>query len=416
MIAWLYVAFTFFVIAALTVDLVVASRRGHVISLYEALAWSVFWITLGLGFTLFVYYAYEHHLLGIGIATGLNGRQAALQYLTGYLIEESLSVDNMVVFAMIFGYFLVPRTYQHRVLFWGILGAIVMRGVMIAAGTALISRFAWVTYVFGGILLVSAWKLLVSQGHHPEPGRNPLLKIARRFYPVTEGYRESRFFALEDGRRKMTPLFLVLLTVESSDVLFAVDSIPAVLAVTTDPFLVFTSNIFAVLGLRSVYFALSGLIQKFKYLQASLVVLLGFVGVKMLLVHYVKIPTLASLLTIMVILLVGILASVLPWKETALYVGLNAGSFAHMSLRQARRVLILIVGSSVVVVGVAMLVLPGPALVVIPLGLAILATEFVWARRVLKRIKEQAVSVVNTVGGGRSAKDNGVDKADRVQK
>jgi tellurite resistance protein TerC len=400
MIAWLYVAFVLFVIAALAVDLLVASRRGHVINLYEALAWSGFWITLGLGFTFFVYHAYESNLLGVGVSTGLKGRQAALQYLTGYLIEESLSVDNMVVFAMIFSFFQVPHVYQHRVLFWGILGAIIMRGIMIAAGTVLINRFAWVTYLFGAILLISAGKLLVSQGHHPEPERSPLVKLARWFYPVTDGFRDARFFAVEDGRRKMTPLFLVLLTVEGSDLLFAVDSIPAVLAVTTDPFLVFTSNIFAVLGLRSVYFALSGLIQKFKYLQASLIVLLGFVGVKMLLVHHVKIPTAISLLTILTILLVGIAASVLPWKETVWYVVSNAGGFAQMSLRQARRIVILIVGMSVVLVGVAMLVLPGPAMVVIPLGLAILATEFVWARRILKRVKDHAMTVVNTVSGG----------------
>jgi len=315
MVIWFYVAFIIFILTALAADLFIFNRRAHVIELREALGWASFWIALGLGFTGFVYYAYEYHWLGIGIATGLDGRLAALQYLTGYIIEESLSVDNMVVFAMVFSYFQVPQIYQHRVLFWGIVGAIVMRGIMIAAGTALLHQFSWITYVFGALLLFSAAKLLWSGGHHVDPEHNFLVRFAKRLYPVTAGYRGEHFVVMEGGRRMITPLFLVLLFVESTDLFFAIDSIPAVLAVTRDPFLVFTSNIFAILGLRSIYFALAGLIYKFKYLQASLVVLLGFVGVKMLLAHTYPIPIVASLTIIISIFVVGVLASMVTRKN-----------------------------------------------------------------------------------------------------
>ncbi len=292
----LWLAFLVIVIGLLALDLGVLNRKAHVISTPEALGWTAIWVILALVFNVAVYYLYEHHLLGIGAELGheLNGRQAALLFFTGYLVEKSLSLDNIFVIALIFAYFRVPAMYQHRVLFWGILGALVLRGAMILAGAALIRRFDWIIYVFGALLILTAVKMLVARHDNLEPNKNPLVKLARRLYPVSPDFEGSRFFTRLEGRRAVTPLFLVLLVVESSDVLFAVDSIPAIFAVTTDPFIVFTSNVFAILGLRSLYFVLAGIMDKFRYLKMSLVFLLAYIGVKMLLSHHYPIPTFVS--------------------------------------------------------------------------------------------------------------------------
>lgn len=313
----LWTGFILIILALLALDLGVLNRKPHEISVREALLWTVFWIALSLIFGIAVYYMYESNWMGIEFATGtgIPGRQAALQYITGYLIEKSLSLDNIFVIALIFSYFQVPLKYQHRTLFWGILGALVLRGVMIAAGVALIRRFDWIIYVFGGLLLFTAVKMLVSKQDNVEPDKSPLVRLARWIYPVTSVYEGQRFFTRIDGRRAITPLFLVLLTVESSDVLFAVDSIPAIFAITRDPFIVFTSNVFAILGLRSLYFALAAMMGLFKYLKYSLVALMAFVGVKMLLSHHFPIPTGISLAVIAAILAVGITASVISSKK-----------------------------------------------------------------------------------------------------
>jgi tellurite resistance protein TerC len=268
---------------------------------------------LALVFNAAVYYMYEHHWLGIGLEVGheLTGKQAALQFFTGYVIEKSLSLDNIFVIALIFAYFNVPAVYQHRVLFWGILGALIMRGLMIAAGAALIQRFDWIVYVFGAFLLATAVKMLIVRHENLAPDKNPAVRLARFFYPVSAHFERQRFFTRIGDRRAITPLFLVLLVVESSDVLFAVDSIPAIFAITRDPFLVFTSNVFAILGLRSLYFALAGIMERFRYLRISLVFVLAFVGVKMLLAHHYPIPTWVSLSVICAILLIGIVASLI---------------------------------------------------------------------------------------------------------
>jgi tellurite resistance protein TerC len=315
-----WTAFIVLVLGMLALDLGVFHRRAHVVGAREALGWTGVWIVAALAFNVGLYFMYEHHWLGIGRELGheLSGRQAALQFFTGYVIEKSLSLDNIFVIALIFAYFAVPAIYQHRVLFWGVVGALVMRGVMIAAGTVLIRRFDWMVYVFGGLLLITAVKMLIVRHDNLEPERNPLVKLARRLYPVSASYQAERFFTRVDGRRAITPLFLVLLVVESSDVLFAVDSIPAIFAVTHDPFLVFTSNVFAILGLRSLYFALAAVMHRFRYVKISLVFVLVFVGVKMLLAHHHPIPTLFSLAVISGILLVGIAASVLgAHRDTA---------------------------------------------------------------------------------------------------
>jgi len=312
MSAWAWAAFVALVSALVWLDLAVFHRDDRESSLGEALGWSLVWIAVALAFGGAVWGLYEHGWLGWPAAPGA-GRSAALQYWTGWLVEKSLSVDNLFVIAIVFSYFRVPPALQHRVLFWGIVGAVALRGVMIAAGAVLIARFSWTIYVFGGLLLVSAVRLLVSRPESVDPERNGLVRLVRRLYPVTTAFDGHRFFTREGGRRAATPLLLALAMVESSDVLFAVDSIPAVFAVTRDPFLVFTSNIFAILGLRALYSVLSGLLHRLRYLKTALVFLLAYVGVKMLLAHVAPIPNHVSLAVIGGILAVGVAASL--WRK-----------------------------------------------------------------------------------------------------
>jgi tellurite resistance protein TerC len=337
MTACLWVGFVALIFALMALDLGVLNRKDHVIGAREALLWTLFWIVLSLVFNVVVYFMYNGHWLGIGIYEGtealfelpkgiqvpaldragdvsisirISGSVAALEFLTGYLVEKSLSLDNIFVIALIFRYFNIPMNLQHRVLFWGIVGALLLRGAMIGAGVALIQKFSWAIYVFGGFLILTAIKVLVSPEVEPDLENKRIVRVARRLFPVSTELDGNRFFTRLDGRRAITPLFLVLLIVESTDVLFAVDSIPAIFAVTRDPFIVFTSNIFAILGLRSLYFALAQLLHKFHYLQLSLVVILAYVGVKMLLSHHYPIPAWISLSVIAGVLLVGVLASV----------------------------------------------------------------------------------------------------------
>lgn len=313
----LWSGFILLILLLLALDLGVFNKKAHVIGIKEALYWSAFWIILSLLFALAVYYIYEHHWFNVGIENKniLDGKQAALQYITGYLIEKTLSLDNIFVIALIFSYFGVEARYQHRVLFWGILGAIVLRGIMILAGSVLISEFDWMIYVFGGFLVFTAVKMLVSSNHKVEPDKNPLVKIARKFYPVTNSFHGMHFTVKENGRTFITPLFIALLVVEGSDVVFAVDSIPAIFAITKDPFIVFTSNIFAILGLRSLYFALAAMIDRFYYLKYSLVAILGYVGIKMIISPFYHINALYSLIVISAVLLAGIISSVVHKKN-----------------------------------------------------------------------------------------------------
>ena len=357
---WLWVGFLVFVLAMLALDLGVFHRHAHTIKVREALIWSAVWIGLAMVFNGFVYFAYEHHLLGIGryeVGTvaldpvdkaPLNGHTAAIKFFTGYVIEKSLSVDNIFVIALIFAYFKIPGMYQHRVLFWGILGALLMRGAFIAAGAVLIAKFHWIIYVFGLILLFTAFKLLFGS-EDPDPKNNYLIKLAHRYFPITYHLHGQKFVIRRDevgqgeeleapgetepkcvpaqgdaepeaaqdpdcppgqvraagqkaakstggapampaGASKwvLTPLALALIVVEGTDLIFAVDSIPAIFAITGDPFIVFTSNVFAILGLRSLYFALAGMMDKFRYLKASLAIILALVGVKMLVAEWLK--------------------------------------------------------------------------------------------------------------------------------
>ena len=386
-------------------DLGVFHRKSHVVSLPEALGWSAVWVSLAILFNVGVFYLYELNPNGWDMDTEqLSGQQAALQFFTGYLVEKSLSVDNIFVIAMIFAYLRVPLVEQHRVLFWGIIGAIVMRGVMIFGGLAVLERFEWVTYILGGVLIYSAAKILIIRHDNVDVASSSTLRLVRRLFNVTDDYHGSNFFVRLNGKRTATPLFVALILVETADVMFAIDSIPAIFAITRDPFIVFTSNIFALLGLRSLYFVLSGLMERFRYLKMSLVFLLAYIGVKMLLVHSYPIPNQVSLVIICGILAVGMLASTKAGRDTIALLSPLADEMEALmveSYRQARRAAILFLGSSVLVVGAAMIVLPGPAIVVIPLGLAILGIEFAWARRWLvqirKRLKEARQAVDSRV-------------------
>jgi TerC family integral membrane protein len=292
---WLWAGFNLFILALLALDLGVFHRKAHAVSLREATLWSAVWITLAL-------------LFNAGIWM-FRGPEAGVQFLTGYLIEKSLSVDNIFVIALLFGYFAVPAIHQHRVLFWGILGALVMRAAFILAGAALLEAFHWIIYAFGAFLILTGLRMALVRDTEIHPERNPVLHLVRRLIPVTSDYRGGRFFVRENGRRWATPLFLVLVLVESTDVVFAVDSIPAIFAVTADPFLVYTSNIFAILGLRSLYFLLAGVMQKFVYLKLGLSAILVFVGTKMTITDLYKIPSPVSLLIVAVLLVAAIAAS-----------------------------------------------------------------------------------------------------------
>ena len=320
---WMYAGFILLVLALLALDLGVFHRKAHVVSVREALGWSAFWIALGLSFSAFVYVGYDRHWMGLGLTPDLmsshpqavpgvglvynDGPTAAVKYVTGYVVEKSLAVDNIFVIAMIFSFFAVPPIYQHRVLFWGIVGALLLRGLMIGAGAKLIAEFNWIIYVFGGFLILTGIKMLFMSDEAADLDENAVVRLVRRLFPITERYHGEHFFvragsgasheaaqpgaavepdrvvdAAQAGTLLATPLMLALVMVEVTDLIFAVDSIPAIFAITGDAFLVFTSNIFAILGLRSLYFALAGMIERFRYLKVALSAVLVIVGVKML--------------------------------------------------------------------------------------------------------------------------------------
>lgn len=303
---WLWIGFNVLVLAMLAVDLGVFHRDAHEVKLKEAALWSAVWISLALLFNLAVF--------------RFGGRQAGLEFLTGYLIEKALSVDNIFVFVLMFSFFRVPAQYQHRVLFWGIVGALVMRGGMIFAGATLISRFHWIIYVFGAFLVITGVRMALQRESHVDPDANPVIRLLRRIIPVTANYHGQALFVRgsEIGAKAgwlATPLFVVLVAVETTDVIFAVDSIPAIFAVTSDPFLVYTSNVFAILGLRALYFLLAGVIHRFHYLKLGLSTVLVFVGAKMLLTDVYKVPIGLSLAVIAVVLAVSVVASLVFPKE-----------------------------------------------------------------------------------------------------
>jgi tellurite resistance protein TerC len=297
---WAWAVVLAVIVAMLAVDLF-AHRRAHVVSVREAATWSGIWVALGLGFGLVVWQAY--------------GAQAGGEYLAGYLIEKSLAVDNVFVFALIFSYFAVPRELQHRVLFYGVLGALVFRALFIAGGAALLDRFHWVLYVFGAFLVFTGWRMFRHSNDQIDPARNPVLRLVRRVVPTTDEYDGQRFWVRRAGRWVATPLFTVVVMVETTDIVFAVDSIPAIFAVTQEPFLVFTSNAFAILGLRAMYFLLADLMHRFIHLKTGLAAILVFVGAKMLLLDVWKVPIALSLAVIACCITVAVVASLRATRQ-----------------------------------------------------------------------------------------------------
>lgn len=302
---WLWIAFNLFVLLMLALDLGVFHRKAHAVSIKEATIWSVVWIALALLFNLALYFFWDKLSPNSNYTNG----EAALAFFTGYLIEKSLSVDNIFVFVLIFTFFAVPAAYQHRVLFWGIIGALLMRGTLIAVGAVLLKEFHWIIYIFGAFLIFTGIRMALHRHEKMHPEQNPIVKLLRRIMPVTDNYEDDKFFIRRAGKLIATPLFLVLLLVESTDLIFAVDSIPAIFAVTEDPFIVYTSNVFAILGLRSLYFLLAGVVDKFYYLKLGLSVVLVFVGTKMVMVDLYKIPVGLSLGVIAGILAISVIAS-----------------------------------------------------------------------------------------------------------
>lgn len=390
----LWIGFLVMILALLALDLGVFHRKTREVPLKEALGWVAFWVSLALAFNVFVYFIYQYELFGASslIEADHSGRQVALKFFTGYLVEISLSTDNIFVFLLIFNYFQVPLKYQHRVLFWGILTAIVLRGVMIGFGVTLLNHFQWMFYVFGGLLIATAARMPAQESRDFDPERNLFVKGVRKLFPVTMTFDGEKFFTRREGRWMATPLVLALLLVETSDIVFAVDSIPAILSITRDSFLVYTSNIFAILGLRSMYFALAAVVSRFRYLKVCLTFILAFIGIKMILTHHYHIPIEVSLGVIGGILALGVAASFLDRRgvEAQLLDSL-AGQFhyiMHMTYRGGRRLVVFVIGVTVVLIGVVFIFTPGPALVVIPTGIGILALEFTWAKWLLRRLRD----------------------------
>jgi tellurite resistance protein TerC len=372
---WLWAGFVGFVLAMLALDLGVFHKKDHEISAREALVWTGIWIALSLAFNAGIYFWF--------------GQERALEFLSGYVIEKALSVDNIFVFIVVFSVFAVPSKLQHRVLLWGILSALVLRAVFVVLGAALLSRFHWLGYVFGGFLVITGIKLLIQREGDVDPRKNPLFRLFRRAVPSVDEFHEGRFTIVRAGRRYATPLLLVLVAIEGTDIVFAMDSIPAIFAVTRDPFIVFTSNIFAILGLRALYFALSGMMDKFHYLKYGLALVLMFVGAKMLIAGAYKIPIWASLAVIAALLAGSVIASLVkrpPDEPPGSKPAGSGGSGGSV----ARKVGVAVVGGAVLFAGAAMIFLPGPAFIVIPIGLTILASEFEWPRRMLAKVRERA--------------------------
>jgi tellurite resistance protein TerC len=300
---WPWLGFTLLVLGLLVLDLGVFQRKAHAVSIKEASIWSAVWITLALAFNAGLYF--------------FRGPTIALQFLTGYLLEKSLSVDNIFIFVLIFTSFRIPLLYQHRVLFWGIIGALVMRAALILAGAALLSAFHWVFYIFGAFLVITGIRMAIQKEKEIRPEKHPLVRLIQRFLPVAHDYEGGHFFTRRAGGLMVTPLLLTLVVVEVTDLIFALDSIPAIFSITQDPFIVYTSNVFAILGLRSLYFVLAGVVQKFHYLKIGLAVILVYVGCKMSLMDWVHIPIWISLCVIAFVLCVAIVFSLLRARKLA---------------------------------------------------------------------------------------------------
>ncbi len=395
-------------------------RRGRVIGAHEALAWTGFWVTLALAFNVAVYFIYERHWFGMGLEPGnaLDGRTAALQFFTGYIVQKSLSVDNIFVIAMIFAHFRFSLEQQQHLLSRALIGVIALRGFAIMGGAALIDAVSWTAYVFGVLIIFTALRMLAQRSGVLRPENDPIVRLCARRWPLSPHFDGERLLSVSEGRRVATPLLPALIMIGMANLVFAIDAVPAILAVTGEPFIVFAAILFALLGLHSLYFLLASIMHRLHYMKLALATVLAFMGVKMLLANHYPLPTELSLTVIVTILGAGALASALlappPGGKLVSPFAAELEQFVTLTLRSARRIAVLVTGSTVMLVGVIMVVTPGPALLVIPAGLAILATEFLWARRLLMRFKQEAGSLSGALldfirrcrdrlrGGGRS--------------
>jgi tellurite resistance protein TerC len=392
----LWVIFIFTVVALLLLDIGLLHRRVTQLSFLEAIALSGFWIVIGLAFAVLVYFAYEQAWLADYIpVTELSGKQAVIQYLTTYLLEKSLSLDNLFVIAMILQTLNIPLHFQHRVLFYGIAFAILMRTIIIIAGIQLMEMYSWMNYLLAILLLFAAFRLFINHIRVKQRANNKLVNFITRYLPLDETVAHGRFFTRNKKTLMVTPLFIAMLMIESADLVFAIDSIPAVLSISQDAFIVVSSNIFAILGLRALYFLVASAMQQLHYLKMSLIIILLLAATKMFLLHTYSIEPALSLLIVSLVLVTGILVSLTRKDREPLFatspIAAEMGRIYNLTFAGLRRIIILVLGISVVIVGIIMIVTPGPAIVVIPAGLAILATEFVWARIILKKFKHKFV-------------------------
>jgi tellurite resistance protein TerC len=392
----LWAIFIFTVVALLLLDIGLLHRRVAQLSFLEAIALSGFWIVIGLAFTVFIYFAYEQAWLADYIpVTELDGKQAVTQYLTAYLLEKSLSLDNLFVIAVILQSLNIPLHYQHRVLFYGIAFAILVRSIIIITGIQLMDMYSWMNYLLAALLLFAAFRLFINHIRVKQRAQNKLVNFITRFIPTTETIEDGRFFVRDGKTLLLTPLFIAMLMIESADIAFAIDSIPAVLSISQDAFIVVSSNIFAILGLRALYFLVASAMQQLHYLKISLVIILLLAAAKMVLLNTYPVDATLSLFIFSLVLVTGIIVSLLRKDREPLFatspIAAEMGRIYDLTFAGLRRIIILVLGTSVIIVGIIMIVTPGPAIVVIPAGLAILATEFVWARIILKKFKHKFV-------------------------
>lgn len=386
-----WIGFIAGIVGLISIDLLMTKNKKEP-TLGHSLLWTLIWIFVALLFNVFIYFLYEYGLFGFE-SGGLGGATPALQYFTGYIVEKSLSLDNIFIIAFIFSYFQIPLKYQHEVLFYGIIGAIVLRLIMILLGLALLNAFHFMYYIFGSLLLITAFKMLFMHKEEIDPDKNYLTKLMKKVMPVTQKLHEDHFFVRIDGVLHMTPVFLALLVVETTDILFAIDSIPAIFAITKDPFIVFTSNVFAILGLRSLYFVLAHALNKFYYLRYSLIFLLAFVGLKMLLIDFYPIPLSVSLYVILLILAMGVLASYFNWEKIrdiwSSPVFNDLKKLGQVTLAEQTGVILLAIGITLLILGIMQLAIRGIGWILIPIGILIIFREVLYALKIFRSIREE---------------------------
>lgn len=386
-----WIGFIAGIVGLISIDLLMTRNKKEP-TLGHSLLWTLIWIFVALLFNVFIYFLYEYGLFGFA-SGGLGGATPALQYFTGYIVEKSLSLDNIFVIAFIFSYFKIPLKYQHEVLFYGIIGAIVLRLIMILLGLALLNAFHFMYYIFGALLLITAFKMLFMHKEEIDPDKNYFTKLMKKVMPVTQKLHEDHFFVRIDGVLHMTPVFLALLVVETTDILFAIDSIPAIFAITKDAFIVFTSNVFAILGLRSLYFVLAHALNKFYYLRYSLIFLLAFVGLKMLLIDLYPIPLSISLYVILFILAMGVIASYFNWEKIrdiwSSPVFNDLKKLGQVSLAEQTGVILLAIGITLLILGIMQLAIRGIGWILIPIGILIIFREVLYALKIFRSIRDE---------------------------